>query len=172
MKSKKAAMELSVSTIVVIVLAMSMLIFGLILIRNIFAGGTNAIDSINDQVSSEINKMFGEDKKVVIYPTVSVIDVRIGEVEGFALGIKNKLTGNSAKNAEFSYEVVPVSDVEGDCDITKEELLDIATGDPKALEILLEPKEGDPLCTVRFRVDVKANGDNYDYAYVYVRFID
>lgn len=186
MKSKKAAMELSVSTIVVIVLAMSMLIFGLILIRNIFSGGTQAIDSINDQVTNEINKMFGEDKKVVIYPSVNPIIVRQDKESGFALGIKNKLTGIQSQNAEFSYTILPVSDVEKDCGITKESVLDlfvagsssdtgipIPTGsDTKAIPILFSTGEGDPLCTIRFRIDVKSNVGNYDVVYVYVKFRD
>ncbi len=186
MNSKKAAMELSIGTIVIIVLAMSMLIFGLILIRNIFAGGTSAIDSINDQVTNEINKMFGEDKKVVIYPSVNPIVVKQDKQSGFALGIKNKLTGISSQNAEFSYTIVPISDVEQDCGVTKEDLMDlfvagssedtnipIPTGSaPQSIPILFNTGEGDPLCTVRFRIDVKANNNNYEVVYVYVKFRD
>ena len=47
---KKGAIELSIGTIVIIVLAMSMLILGIILIKNIFSGSTNAVDDINKGV--------------------------------------------------------------------------------------------------------------------------
>ena len=47
MRKKKAAIELSVGTIVVIVLAMSMLILGLVLIRNIFKGSIDNFDALN-----------------------------------------------------------------------------------------------------------------------------
>jgi hypothetical protein len=188
MSAKKGAMELSISTIVIIVLAMSMLIFGLILIRNIFAGGTNAIDTINDQVTNEINKMFGEDKKVVIYPTVNPIVIRQGKPSGFAIGIKNKNKGLAAQTAEFSYTVIPVSasSVERDCGITVEQIMDLfvagsnedsgipipTSSDTKAIPILFDTGEGSPICTVRFRVDVKESERNYDTAYVYVKFRD
>jgi len=179
-------MELSVSTIVIIVLAMSMLIFGLILIRNIFGGGTQAIDTINDQVTNEINKMFGEDKRVVIYPAVNPIVVRSGKQSGFALGIRNKLSGIQAQNAEFSYEIKPISDVEQDCGVTQEAILDlfvagsnkdqripIPTGsDTKVIPILFSIEEGYSPCTVRFRIDVKSQIGNYDFAYVFVNFRD
>ena len=59
-KNKKAAIELSIGTVVIIVLAMSMLILGLVLIRNIFTGATESVDQINDNVRSEIIKLFQE----------------------------------------------------------------------------------------------------------------
>lgn len=185
MKQNKAAMELSVGTIVIIVLAMTMLILGLLLIKNIFSGGQNAIDTINDQVTNEISKLFGEDKKLVIYPNVKVIEIRKGKEEGFAIGIKNKLPGSSGRNALFSYEITPYSDeqVEKDCGLTREELMDffvsgsnrgeeipIAQGDQELQLVLFNTGENPPLCTVRFKVDVKVNGNNYATTGVFVKF--
>ena len=48
MKAKKGAMELSIGTIVIIVLAMSMLILGLVLIKTIFVGAKYNVDTIED----------------------------------------------------------------------------------------------------------------------------
>ena len=183
MREKRGAIELSVGTIVIVVLAMSMLILGLVLIRTIFKGATNVADLSSEQIISEVNKLFGEDKKVVIYPAIDTIVVKSGETRGFGIVIRNQLSGAQAKLTNFSYEVVPVSDVEKDCGVTKEEVynlfasgsekdmnIPVATGDPKAIKVLFETGEGDPICTIRFRVDVKANGENYDYDYVFVKF--
>ncbi|MEK6953289.1 MAG: hypothetical protein AABX29_09845, partial [Nanoarchaeota archaeon] len=46
-KNKKAALELSIGTIVILVLAMSMLILGLILIRTIFTGAKYNVETMN-----------------------------------------------------------------------------------------------------------------------------
>ncbi|MEM4181798.1 MAG: hypothetical protein QXX68_01430 [Candidatus Pacearchaeota archaeon] len=185
MKTKKAAMELSIGTIVIVVIAMVMLVLGIMLVRNIFFGSQRAVSGLNDQVSNEINKLFGEDKKIVIYPSTKQIEVRQGKQEGFAIGIKNKLSGSQAKNALFSYEITPVSNVENDCGVSKEDILNlfvaesyrgedipIPTGENEPIVILFETGEGDPLCTVRFRIDVKANENNYATTQVYVKFRD
>ncbi len=185
MKGKKAAMELSIGTIVIVVIGMAMLILGIMLVRNIFFVSQKSVNTLNDQITAEINKLFGEDKKLVIYPSTKQIEVGRGKQEGFAIGIKNKLSGSSGTNALFSYEIIPVSDVEKDCGITKEEVLSlfvagankgenipIPIGESDPVLILFETKENDPICTVRFRVDVKANGNNYATTQVYVKFMD
>ena len=59
-------MEMSVGTIVTIVLLMSVLVLGIILIKNIFYGGIKIVDMTNEQLENEINKLFGEDKKLVL----------------------------------------------------------------------------------------------------------
>ena len=58
-KQKKAAMEMSVGTIVTIVLLMSVLILGIFLIKNIFSSAKNAIDLTDEQLNAEINELFG-----------------------------------------------------------------------------------------------------------------
>lgn len=62
---KRAAMELSVSTIVVVILAMAMLILGVILVRSIMCGAIGMTGEMNNKVSSEINKLFAGGHEVV-----------------------------------------------------------------------------------------------------------
>lgn len=59
-KNKKAAIELSVSTIIIIVLGVSMLILGMVLIRSILCSAIGLTGNINSAVNSEINKYFGD----------------------------------------------------------------------------------------------------------------
>ena len=67
MKNKTGAMEMSVGTIVTIVLLMSALVLGLILTRSIFKSSTESVDIIDDQIKGEINNLFADDNtKLVI----------------------------------------------------------------------------------------------------------
>ncbi len=103
MKSTKAAMEMSVGTIVTIVLLMSVLVLGVFLIQNIFSGSKDAIDSVNNQVQSEISKLFAEeDLALVVYPTSRDITLKKGDdPRGFAFSVKNK----GVEQAVFNFKV-------------------------------------------------------------------
>jgi hypothetical protein len=184
-RNKKAAIELSINTIVIIVLAMSMLILGLVLIKNLFGGADDVIKLTNDQVISKINEQFGSEEKVAIYPITEEVTIKQGKQGGFALVIRNQLTGASSQNAKFSYTVKPASDIKADCGISEAELMSffvagsdsdkdipIATGEPLVKKILLQTQKGDPLCTVQFRIDVTNDGNNYKSKYVFVKFTD
>jgi hypothetical protein len=182
--NKHGAIELSVGTIVVVVLAMSMLILGLFLIRGIFSTSQNAVTQVDSQLKSQLSKMFGEEKKLVIYPDTGTVDVRQGKIEGFAIGIKN--LGGVARDAKFSYEVsIPTGNtVRQDCggvsetDIMSlvsagsgsESDIGIASGDAAYRVVLFDTNTGDPLCTVKFKVDVKVNGQPYQSGIIFVTF--
>lgn len=101
-------MEMSVGTIVTIVLLMSVLILGIFLVQKIFGASTNAIDSINNQVEDQINKLFSEEgTKIAVYPTSrDVVIKKKDDPKGFAFSVKNL----DVETAEFSYEVT-VSDI-------------------------------------------------------------
>ncbi len=91
-KNKKAAIELSIGTVVIIVLAMSMLILGIILIRNIFSTATTSITEIDQGVKNEINRLFSEnqDRVLVLYPDSRIIQVERGtRNSGFAVSLRN-----------------------------------------------------------------------------------
>ncbi|MFA6023324.1 MAG: hypothetical protein WC781_04510 [Candidatus Pacearchaeota archaeon] len=59
MKSKKAAIELSMTTIVVVVLSLTLLIMGFVLVRSVMCGAINSTKQINDKMKDEINNLFG-----------------------------------------------------------------------------------------------------------------
>jgi len=170
---KKGAIELSIGTIVIIVLAMSMLILGMVLVKNIFSGATAVTDMTNEQLKNQVSKMFGEDKKLVVYPDTGRIDAKGGELSGFGIGIKNLLEGSNA-GTSFNYEVVVADDdIQKKCGVSEREAEDwITTGRSERLEIspggfesgkvLLEVPQGSSLCTYRYRVNVY-DADNKIY---------
>lgn len=92
LKNKKAAMEMSVGTIVTIVLLMSVLVLGLFLVQKIFGVSTNAIDAVDSQVQSELGKVFENDAGTLsVYPSSREITLKKkGDTpKGFAFAVKN-----------------------------------------------------------------------------------
>ncbi len=57
--NKKGAIELSIGTVVIIVLGVSMLILGMVLVRNIMCGALGLTGDVNEKVRGELNKFFG-----------------------------------------------------------------------------------------------------------------
>lgn len=58
-KRKKAALELSMGTIVILVLGISMLILGMVLVRNIMCGALGLTGDVNSKIQSELDRYFG-----------------------------------------------------------------------------------------------------------------
>src|SRR3989344_4731561 len=119
---RKAAIEMSVGTIVVIVLAMTMLILGLTLVRTIFSGAITSVEQVDQAVKGKINELFSEDKtkKVVIYPETRLIQIEKGNDKelGFAFSIRNIDT----VGGKFSYTVnVNDPDITKKCRISSAE---------------------------------------------------
>ncbi|MEI6058584.1 MAG: hypothetical protein WCP89_02325 [archaeon] len=171
-KRKKGAIEMSIGTIVVIVLAMAMLVFGIMLINNIRQGAISNVNQMNDKVKDQINKLFVEDKKTVVYLPNQIAEIKQNEDWGIAFGIKNLAKG-TAQASTFDYSVV-VSDpnVQTNCGVSETEIRKwIKTG--QADKITIAPgetyfgivrfliPESSPLCTVRFHIDVKMNNAVY-----------
>ena len=104
-KQKKAAMEMSVGTIVTIVLLMSVLVLGLVLIRTIYSSSVENIKGIDQEVKGQIRKLFAEEdsRKVVIYPSTREITIKKGQDDaGFGFSIRNV----QQEPDGFSYEVI------------------------------------------------------------------
>ncbi len=170
---KRGAIELSIGTIVIIVLAMSMLILGLMLVKNIFSGSSENILQINDKVKDQINKLFVEDKRTVIYLPNQIARIKQNEDWGIAFAIKNLQKG-TAEAGKFSYQVVVSDpDVRQKCGISEREIeawiktgrADSATITPGETYygiVRFFVPETAPLCIVRFHLDVKL--DNQAYA--------
>ena len=172
-QNRSAAMEMSVGTIVTIVLLVTVLILGVVLISNIFKSATSVVDLTDQQLRNEVNKLFSEESKISIYPSTRLVEIKQETTDGVGIGIRNLLTGASADKT-FSYTVVVSdSDIQSKCGIDSgtvegwiqtgrsEEDIPIPSGDFSTQKVLFEIPVGSPLCTIRFRVNVEANGDAY-----------
>jgi hypothetical protein len=170
MKSKTAAMEMSVGTIVTIVLLVSVLVLGIFLIQNIFSGAKGAIDSINTEVESEIQKLFSEEgKKIAIYPTSREVQIKKGDdPKGFAFSVLNK----DVEGAEFSYQVI-ADDVSQCGSLTKEEASSYLIGGEGSFQlgpgnsldlprlVKLNVPDSAPPCTIIYYVNINKGSVPY-----------
>jgi len=174
-KNKKAAMEMSVGTIVTIVLLMTVLVLGLVFIRTIFFSSTDNIKAIDQSIKNEINKLFSEDdaRKIVVFPGSRKITIKKGNDEelGFGFSIRNIETTEGA----FSYTVaVNDNEINDKCGIVAVEAnewivaggsgnINIAPGDkmidPEFVRFMIP--DNAPPCLVRFGIDVKKDGSIY-----------
>lgn len=110
-KNKHAAMEMSVGTIVTIVLLMAVLVLGLVLIKSIFKSSTTAVSNVDSQIQNQISKIFEDEGGIlVIYPSSREITLnKDDDPAGFAFAVKNEYT----ETTTFSYKVF-VQDI-SDC---------------------------------------------------------
>ena len=107
MKNKKAAMEMSVGTMVTIVLLMIVLVLGVVLIQKIFSGATESVSTINDKVKGEISGLFTDEKSsvVVLLDSSKVAKVNAGEKDfGVAIGAETP-DGTATSRERLQYQI-------------------------------------------------------------------
>lgn len=106
-KNKKAALELSIGTIVIIVIAMTMLILGLILVRNIFTGATENVKELDEKVRKEITQLFTEEEADVVVRLGSEQTARIKQgTDSFNIPIGARtLDGSNADRSRLKYKL-------------------------------------------------------------------
>lgn len=172
-RGKRGAVELSVGTIVILVLAMTMLIMGIVLIRGIFKGAKYNVAVLNEKVRGEINKLFTEEDRLVIYLANNLAEVEQGSDYGVAFGIKNLETG-TLQAGVFSSDVIVASpsDVQSKCGIPattvenwmtgkSETNLPIAPGQVGYGLVRFDVPQTAPLCTIRFRINIEKDRQAY-----------
>ena len=111
-RNNKGAMEMSVGTIVTIVLLMSVLVLGIFFISKIFTSGGTAIDSVDSQLTNQINQLFsdGSASKIAVYPNSREIDIKKGDSpKGFAFSVNNN-DKDSSSSFDYSVEADNVDD--------------------------------------------------------------
>jgi hypothetical protein len=172
-RNKQGALEMSVGTIVVIVIAMAMLILGLVLVRTIFTGSIYNVQQINEKVKGEINGLFrDEGRKSAVHLPENRAQVNQGKDFGVAFGIKNIETG-TVESSSFSYEVVVSESVSESCTgLTADRVeswiksrrtrtIPIAPGDVSYNIVRFEIPEDAPLCIIPFDIIIEKDGAAY-----------
>jgi len=170
--NNRAAIELSIGTIVIIVLAMSMLILGLVLVKSIFSGAKYNVDQLNKNVEAEINKLFNEQGgKTYIYLPNNQADAKKGTSYGVAFAIKNEAQGES-KTSTFNYDIQASSVQEG-CNMKLSEATSYLIlgrtgslqlspgGDPTSRLVKFQAPDTAPLCEIQYDLIVKKDGQPY-----------
>jgi len=168
--SKKAVLEMSVGTMVTLVLMMVFLVMGIIFIGNIGGIGKNFITSINAKVNDEINNLFAEEgSKIATYPREREIIMDQGDEGGFGFSIENKGTSDGV----FAYST-SVGEIPDECQLTEEQAEDLIILGKTGTETLASGARFDepifvkfvipdtaPVCTVRYKIEVTKDGSPY-----------
>jgi len=162
-KDKKGAMEMSVGTIVTIVLLMSVLVLGIFLVQKIFRTGTNAIDNVDQQVQGQINELFtdSQGKEFVVVPQTQPVTIAKGETGSFAFAVRN--TGRTDKTYSYSISAQPGRD----CQMSAEQAMgliqlgsegediNVNSGDIMTMqEVRMSVPDETPLCLIRYKIDI------------------
>lgn len=170
-KNRKAAMEMSVGTIVTIVLLMSVLILGIFLVQKIFSSSTNAIDTIDNEVQNQIAQLFSDEgNKLAVYPTSRDITIKKkDDLKGFAFSVKNV----GVESEDFSYSV-RASDVSRcgrgfTTEIAESYLLgasgSFSLGPGNSFDmprlVKFDLNENSPPCTIIYYLDIKKGEEAY-----------
>lgn len=162
-KNKKAAVELSIGTIVIIVLAMSMLILGLVLIRGIFTGATDNVDELNEKVKEEIKGLFVDQReRAVLKLTESTAKVEQGTEFGVAFGVRNTEEG-AVGSQTFRYDtLLDDPNIKINCGVSKEIAekwvrfgsgsISVRPGEIDSALIKVVLPEDSPLCETKYRI--------------------
>ncbi|MEK6844252.1 MAG: hypothetical protein AABX83_02380 [Nanoarchaeota archaeon] len=163
MQNKKGAVELSIGTIVIIVLAMSMLILGLILIKGIFKGATDNVEEINEKVKEEIKNLFvDENERAILKLTDGTAVVEQGSEFGVAFGIKNTERGVTGSQT-FNYAtILDDPKIKENCGVSKEVAenwikfgsgsMSAQAGEIDAERVKVIIPEDSPLCETKYRI--------------------
>jgi hypothetical protein len=169
-RNRSAQMEMSIGTIVTVILGVTLLVGGIFFVQQIMKSATGVVDLTDQQLRDQINKLFSEESKISIYPGTRFVEIKQEKTDEVGIGIKNLLTGNSG-DVRFSYDVI-ATDVE-DCGVSKEEAeewivtgqsekdIPIASGDFFIDRIRFRIPLGAPLCIAKYRINVKAGNDAY-----------
>jgi len=117
LNKKEGAFELSVGTIVVLVIAMSMLILGLVLVRTIFTGSTESVDALNDKVKNEITSLFAQEDKnvIVMLGSGNTLKIKPGESIGVGIGARHPDGSEITSRSDLTYKLYVNEETGGDC---------------------------------------------------------
>jgi len=167
-------MELTMGTMVTIILLVMALILGIFLVQRIFTGAQYNINILDEKVRGEINKLFTEESRLVIYLANNIAEVEQGEDFGVAFGFKNLETG-TVQTGSFTYDVIVSNptEVQDKCGIDASVMEKWMTGKSETQGIPVAPGQVGyglvrfevpttaPLCITRFRINVNKDGAAY-----------
>jgi len=182
--SKKAAIEMSMSTVVTIVLAVVFLILGLVLIRNIYGFATSSVGTIDEKLKTQLVSLFAdENQPVFIKPEDGLLQIRASTNNfGFVIGARTKNGNDVAKRSDIQYRLyvdtnsqcikvkkIPVATVKswfpsvsvasGESDNVYNSITDY-TADQGFVRVQVNIPSGTPLCTQTVFYDFVDRTDN------------
>lgn len=106
MEGKRGAIELSITTIVVVVIGITLLVLGLTFVYNIFNDIGEQQKRLGTYTDEQIRDIFAESDQSLNFPTTD-FSVEIGEIFNLDMVIKNKVEGvTGSDRCNFKLEII------------------------------------------------------------------
>ncbi|HRZ85660.1 MAG TPA: hypothetical protein P5277_02665 [Candidatus Paceibacterota bacterium] len=159
----KGAIELSMTTIIVVVLSLTLLIMGFVLVRSIMCGAIELTGNINAKIAKQVNDFFETS-------TAEIYCIGQGDPVKVAPGINNVWCGfNTRTGGEYTVKITEVKSISTTIPKTikleswisvKQDKVNIAPQDKESKKIVtLEIPEDAPEGTIRLTLSVQKKGD-------------
>tara|TARA_Y100000310_G_C20597368_1_gene771205 strand:- start:340 stop:879 length:540 start_codon:yes stop_codon:yes gene_type:complete len=103
---KRGAIELSITTIVVVVIGLTILTLGLRWVYSIFGGFQKDVAQVQDFSQEQIQQIFGQSEDPIYSPT-NVYQIKQGEKLSINMFIRNKIDPGGTYN--FQYKINPLT---------------------------------------------------------------
>jgi hypothetical protein len=178
MKGKKGAMEMSMGTIVTIVLLMSVMVLGFFFVGKIKDLGGGAIDSVGTATEAEINKLFSEEGgSLILTPVSGEVTVKRGDTpKGFGFRLNNEDTVPHT----YTYELKVAMDeteLQNSCGPTMttesaNSMIMVASGTinqlgagqsmPSSKMIRFNVPSTAPKCSIQYELNIEQDGSYFD----------
>lgn len=165
--NKRGGMELTTSTIVVIVIAIILLTLGIVFVKKVMCTAIGGIKEIDDGLKDNIQRLFGEsNSKIVMIEESNEIPKNM--IYNIAFGIKNE---EDKTDTKFSYSLEAIdfkncgitkSQVESYILTGKEATIDIPAGDTSLDLISLKFPKDAPLCIIKYQLKVNHKKTLYE----------
>jgi len=175
---KKGAIELSMTTVVVIVLSMVMLALGLTLVRTLFTGAIYTAGSLNEQVKNQINQIFqSETTKVGIVSEQGQLNPERGKDQCAWWAIVADVAGkydytftidpSECADATKGYHLTKAAVESWFVDLKGSKTL--SANDPQQYCLLMNIPTSAPSCVFKVDLEVTSNNVIYGGSSVYIR---
>ncbi len=161
MKSKKAAFEMSITTLVIIVIAVVMLILGLVFVRQIFGVASQSVSTVDEQVKNQLKTMFGQEQSYAVAYNAETSITPGTESFRIPLAARTR-TGKTVAEDNLQYKI---SVVGGDCQNPETWIVypqantwksfDSFEFDTGYVDLILNVPPGTPFCTAIMKISVK-----------------
>ena len=156
MKGEKGAVEMSMGTIVVIVLAVSMLILGMIFVRSIMCSGIIISEQISSNVQNEIKGLFGAQDFGVKCMGEGGEEIKIGD------GGRRKIfcVIKTEEGGKYGLKMIEIKSLKGAPTASVQDWVkdsgfegDVSVGDNMESVVLLDIPKNTPTTTLKITIE-------------------
>jgi|SRR3989338_6582502 len=154
--NKKGAIEMSMTTIIVIVIGVTLLILGLIFVRGIF----ERIGGLSDQLFAQADNIIRDnmDASQKVYVHGAIFTVNSGEDKEVFTGVQNF----DDKTGKFKVQAVAGKDASADWFVGTDEEIEVMPGEKKGIPLLVQiPKGTEPGAAFSFTLKFFKNSEVY-----------